>query len=298
MQRLSRQRCWLFLGLLSTACASPQYIARMFPCLSAKAQRLTFLAAMADVQAGPYHIYNCGTRASEASILINTLINTLEPVLEDASLPTSSTTYTTFFKNIAFAPDVYDLFLNITTGSPVSPGPHAFQGLPSEYFGIPLTPQFVCVTDYKQVTWSVAAGGYGGNQKDAYTVCQQSPVNAFGIFGSKYLRPSIVLCPAFWSFAPIPSSSKSTCLTVDPHFNRFRESGNRLVDYQLWVLLHELAHVYIYARSGSLSEVSTANDCMSLSGSSSANNAQNYVFYATSESTLATLAWIYDFESI
>lgn len=290
MQRSFTERYWVFLGLLSTAWGRPQYIARMFPGVSANAQRLTLLAAMEGVQTGPYHIYNCGTRTSEASVLINTLIATLEPVLEDASLPTSSSAYTTFFKNIAFAPDVYDLLLNITTGAAVSPGPHAFKGGPSELFGSPITPQFVCVTDYKQITWSLAAGGEGGKQGDAHTACQQSPVHAFGIFGSKSLKNSIVLCPAFWSYASIPSSSKSTCLIVDPHFNRFRENGRRLVNYQLWVILHELAHVYVYARSGSLTDVSTANDCMSLSGSSAVNNAQNYVFYAASELNYVTLA--------
>ncbi|KAF6236298.1 hypothetical protein HO173_005551 [Letharia columbiana] len=263
MQNLFIERYWLFLSLLSLACARPQYI-----------------APLKGVQTGPYHIYNCGTRTPSVSVLINTLIDTLQPVLDDVSRPFSSPAYTTFFKNIAFAPIVYDLLSNITTGAPTSPGPHALKDAPPELFGAPITPQFVCVTAYEQLTWSLEPGGQGGRQLDAYTACHQSPVHAFAIVGTRFLKNYIVLCPAFWTYAAIPSSSKSTCLPVDPHFNRFREGGGRLVQFQLWVILHELAHAYIYARSGLVTDVSTANNCMWLAASSAVNNAQNFVFYA------------------
>ena len=292
MQRSFIKRCWICLSLLKGVCARPQYIARTFPHLSTCAQTLTLIAALEGVKTGPYHTYNCGTRTSEVSVLINTLIAALEPVLDDVSQPRSSPAYTTFFKNIAFAPLVYNLLSNITTGALISPGPHAVPDAPARLFGLPITPQFVCVTGFEQITWSLEQGGEGGRQFDAFTACQQSPVHAFGIFGTKFLKNSIVLCPAFWTYAGIPSSSKSSCLRVDPHFNRFRDSGKRLVNYQLWVVLHELAHAYIYARSGSLSDVANSNDCMSLSASSAVNNAQNYVYYAASELIFMVLAWL------
>lgn len=241
------------------------------------------ITEMEGVQTGPYRIYNCGSSTASVSTLINVLIATLRLVLEDASLRQSSPAYTTFFKNIAFAPTVHDLFSNITTGAPISPGPHAMIDAPSNLFGPPITPQFVCITDYGQLKWSLAAGGQGGSQFDAYTACVQSPVHAFTVVGTKFPKNSIVLCPAFWKYPPLPSTSKSTCLTVDPHFNRFRENGGRMVNYQLWVILHELAHAYIYARNGQLADVSTANDCTSLSASSAVENAQNYVYYAACE---------------
>ena len=239
---------------------------------------------MQKVKAGPYYVSNCGTRAPDISLLINTVISTLQPVLDDISQPKASPAYTSFFKSIAFAPTVYEIFSNITTGAPISPGPHAMRDAGPDLFGLPITPHFVCVTDYHQITWSLAAGGLGGRQFDAHTACQQSPVHAFGIFGSKFLRNTIVLCPAFWRYAPIPTASSSSCLTVDPHFNRFRDDGRRLINYQLWVILHELAHFYIFAHSRSLADVSNANDCVSLIGSSAVNNVQNYVYYAASES--------------
>ena len=283
MQRASIGRCWLLLSLLSTALARPQYTARKFPHLSASGPILTLVSAMEGAQAGPYHIYNCGTRTPEVSVLVDTLIDTVQPVLDDALLSKSSPAFTAFFKHIAFAPIVYDILLKIRTGAPISPGPHAIPDAPPELFGPPITPQFVCVTGNDQITWSLEAGGQGGRQLDAYTACQQSPVHAFDIYGTRFVNNSIVLCPAFWSYAAIPPQSKSTCLTVDPHFNRFRDDGRRLVNYQLWVIMHELAHHYIYARSGSQADVSTANDCVSLNAKSAVNNAQNFVFYAASE---------------
>lgn len=216
-------------------------------------------------------------------MLISTVISTLRPVLDDVSLHKSSAAYTTFFHNIGFAPIVYEILSNITTGAPITPGPHAMEHAPAYLFGPPVTPQIVCVTDYEQLTWSLEAGGQGGRQFDAYTACQESPINAFDIYGSRSLQNPIVLCPAFWKYAAIPPLSKSNCLTVDPHFNRFRDSGRRLIDYQLWVILHELAHHYIYARSGRQADVMAATDCMSLTGSSAVNNAQSFVYYAASE---------------
>lgn len=153
-------------------------------------------------------------------------------------------------------------------------------------FGPPKTPQFVCITDFNQMTWSKEKGGQGGRQVDAYTVCTQSAIHAFGVFGTKFLQNSIVLCPSFWAYPSLPpsSQSKSACLRVDPHFNRFRDTGKRLINFQIWVILQELALSYIYARSGSLLSVSAANDCYMLASSDAVNNAMSYVYYVASES--------------
>lgn len=178
-----------------------------------------------------------------------------------------------------------DTLSNITKGAPFPPGPHAIRNPSPDLFGPPKTPQFVCITDFNQMTWSVEKGGQGGRQYDAYTACTRSAVHAFGVFGTKFLQNSIVLCPSFWAYASLPpsSKSKSACPRVDPHFNQFRDTGKRLVDFQIWVLLQELALSYIYSRSGSLLDVSTANDCYNLAPSDAVNNARSYVYYVASE---------------
>ena len=253
------------------------------------APTLTCAANLQRATAGPYPVYNCNGHNPTISVLIETLQTTLQSVLNDLSQYRSTAAYTTFFKHVSFASDVHDIYSNIMLGTPVAPGPHAIKYPPPGSFGVPRNPQFICVTAREQVTWSLEQGGLGGRQSDAYTACENSPIQAFGIFGTKYLQNTIVLCPAFWKWLAIPSSSQSACLPVDPHFNRFRSDGNRLVNYQLWVLLHELAHVYIYAKSGNLYDVSSPNDCALLSGNSAINNAQNYVYYAASKSVLMTL---------
>ena len=253
---------------------------------------LTFAATLPRAMAGPYPVFNCNGHTPTISTLIDTLHTTLQSVLNDLSQHQTSAAYTTFFKHVSYAPNVHDMYTNIMLGTPVAPGPHAIKYPPPDAFGVPRTPQFICVTEREQLRWSLEAGGLGGRQLDAYTACESSPVQAFGIFGSKYLQNTIVLCPAFWDSLAIPSSSQSACMPVDPHFNRFRADGKRLVDYQLWVLLHELAHVYVYAKYGNLYDVSAPNDCALLSGSSAISNAQNYVYYAASKSVLMNLPWM------
>lgn len=246
---------------------------------------------------GPYNIYNCGTHTAEVSILINTLLSILQPAIADVSKRKNSAAYTTFFKHDTFTSTVRDILSNITRSVPFPPGPHAIRNPPPDLFGPPKTPQFVCITDYNQMTWSVEKGGQGGRQFDAYKACTQSAVNAFGVFGTKFLENSIVLCPSFWAYPSLPPSPRSTsaCLRVDPHFNRFRDTGTRLVNFQIWVLLQELALSYIYARSGSLIDVSTANDCYMLAASDAVNNARSYVYYVASRFSpvlyLRSLQW-------
>ena len=140
------------------------------------------------------------------------------------------------------------------------------------------------------MTWSTAAGGQGGQQRDAFEACRQSPVHAYSVFGSKFLNNTIVLCPDFWDYPDLPPLSKSNCLTVDTHFNRFRQTGVGMIDYQLWVIFGELVHSYIYARSGRLIKTSTANDCTALIARNAVDSPRNYLLYAASELILHQFA--------
>ena len=219
-------------------------------------------------------------------------MDTLQLVLDDVSQQPSSDAYTTFFKHIAFAPFVHDILSNITTGAPFPPGPHAIKDASHERFGAPTPPQFVCITEYNQISWSFEAGGQGGRQVDAHSICQSNPLPAFSIFGSEHLENPIILCPSFFSYPSISLASQTNCLVVDPHFNRFQETGSRMTHYQLWVLLNELAHGYIYAATGALTDVKTANDCASLAASDAATSAMNYVYYAASELFFTPLAQV------
>ena len=275
--------CWLLLSFLSTACAKPQYIARRFPCRLHYRKSLTFVAALQGVQTGPYHIYNCNDNTYQLSAILNTLFSTLERVLDDLSQSRASDAYTTFFGDIAFAPIVRDILSNITAGTPIPPGPHAIRNAPPDSFGPPVTPQFVCITDYNQMTWSVTRGGKGGPQGDAFSACLRSFEHIYSVFGAKFLNNTIVLCPLFFTLPLIPLPSTSTCLPVDTHQNRFGDSGEDMLDFQLWRILIELAHGYIYARAGHLVHIVDVNDCTLLLPRNAVNSATNYAFYAASE---------------
>ena len=274
---------WLLLSFLSTACARPQYIARKLPCWSNCRKSLTFVAALQGVQTGPYHIYNCDSHTDQLSIILNTLLSTLERVLDDLSQSKASDAYNTFFGDISYAPIVRDILSNITAGTPIRPGPHAVRNAPSASFGPPVTPQFVCITDYNQMTWSIERAEMGGRQADAFTACIHSFPHIYSVFGAKLLDNTIVLCPLFFTFPIIPTSLTSTCLPVDTHRNRFEDSGGEMLDFQFWKIFIELAHGYIYARAGYLVNIKDVNDCTALMTRNAVNNPTNYAFYAASK---------------
>ena len=274
---------WLLLSFLSTACARPQYIARKLSRRSYCRKSLTFVAALQGVQTGPYHIYNCDRYTYQLSEILNTLLSTLERVLDDVLQRRASDAYITFFGDIAFAPVVRDILSNITAGTPIRPGPHAVRSASSASFGPPVTPQFVCITDYNQMTWSIERGGVGGRQGDAFTACIHSFPHIYSLFGAKFLNNTIVLCPLFFTYPIIPTPSTSTCLPVDTHKDRFEDSGEDMLDFQLWKILIELAHGYIYARAGHLVNILDVNECRSLMARYAVSSATNYAFYAASK---------------
>ena len=55
-----------------------------------------------------------------------------------------------------------------------------------------------------------------------------------------------------------------------------------MVTYQLWVLLHEMAHAYIYAANGSSSDMYLVNDNLDLPAAEAVKNAQSFTCYVAS----------------
>ena len=259
-------------------------MARKFPRRSDCRISLILIAALQGVQTGPYHIYNCDSHTFEVSVILNTLFSTLERILDDLShQKRASDAYITFFGDVSFAHVVRDTLSNITAGTPITPGPHAIRNAPPDSFGPPVTPRFVCITDYDQLTWSIERGSLGGRQADAFTACQNSFTQIYSIFGAKYLNNTVVLCPLFFTYPAIPLPSASNCLTVDTRQNRFEGTGEEMLDFQLWKILIELTHGYIYARAGHLVLMDDVNYCTLLAARYAVNSAMNYAFYAASE---------------
>lgn len=53
--------------------------------------------------------------------------------------------------------------------------------------------------------------------------------------------------------------------------------------YQLWYILHELVHYYVYATKESHLDIYGVNACLVLRSASAVLNAQSYVYYVASE---------------
>ncbi len=51
----------------------------------------------------------------------------------------------------------------------------------------------------------------------------------------------------------------------------------------LYVLLHGLANIYIFAMLGASGNLFTVNECLALNGDQSVYNAQQYVYYVASK---------------
>ncbi|KAL9135983.1 MAG: hypothetical protein Q9175_002801, partial [Cornicularia normoerica] len=231
---------------------------------------LTFSPEAQNSRVGDFSIHNCGATTPDVQTLINNLPHILLPAIQDASLPTSSDVYTTFFKDITYASYVHDILYNITTGAT----------LPSNASGLPVSnPGIFCLTGHGQVI----QGSQERPGQDFYDKCLER--NAFAMAQVDTPGAHLVfLCPRFWTQPAIPGRSTSACLTVLPHFNRFKQDdGGRLLSYQVWVLLHELAHHYIYETSRTEVDIYSANDCAQLSASAAVENAQNFVFYVASK---------------
>lgn len=225
-------------------------------------------------QGGLFSIHNCGAMTPDIQTLTNNLPHILLPAIQDASLPSSSEVYTTFFEDITYASYVHDILYNISTGA----------ALPSNTNDVPdASPGIFCLTGLGQVI----EGSQESPGQDFYSKCLERKAFAMARLENSAAH-LVFLCPRFWTQPAIPGRSKSACLRVLPHFNRFEEDGGRLLSYRVWVLLHELAHHYIFETSGTEVDVYSVNECAGLSASAAVENAQNFVFYVASKRPVAS----------
>lgn len=160
------------------------------------------------------------------------------------------------------------VFSFIVAGRSVSPEPGAVSAIPI----------FYCVDGRDQVTYKE-----GGRKIDAYDKCRDLSLRPLAIAFQRI--PNMVLCPAFFSQPVAPVESPASCLTVDPHRNRYVQTGISLLRYQVWYLLHVLVGYYVYADHENTYDQYVVNACSALSGSSAILNTYNYVYYAASKCT-------------
>ncbi|KAL8804122.1 MAG: hypothetical protein Q9182_002755 [Xanthomendoza sp. 2 TL-2023] len=229
--------------------------------------------------------------------LLDTLYQTLQPVLRDLNASTSSRAYDTFFHDEGSKAFLTTLFTNITTGAvtyaPTDP----------PQFWVPYSPTaapiFWTVTKPQQVR-VVQEGGI----VDAFERCRSTPyLSAMNVFMPADPHPIIILCPYFYD-APaesgvgdVPPRSvedgkpAANCLQVDAVTNRFKRMGNRrwhvgheLIMYRMWGLLEMLARKYYTVATGKEGMATpNVNSASRLLAKDALANGLNYVYYAASE---------------
>lgn len=202
----------------------------------------------------------------------------LPPVIQDLNLASPSPAYKTFFKDVTYVPFINSILQNSILGTPMPPSANAQAA----------SPLIACISKPGLLTYSV-----GGVRKDQYYECvRPKTIAAVSLTGTGIIG----LCPSFFDLAQAPT--KPNCLHVNSLRNEYQRSlrGAKAVraflDYQIYALMHEINHFYLFAARQSLLDIYGVNECVGLSAKESSENARNYDFYVASESSLSDRRYI------
>lgn len=240
----------------------------MFTSTSALVKTNPHAAGLQSVTGGDHTFYNCNARSGLLIYQLQRLRASLEPALHDLDNPSSSPAFKAFFKDIDHAPFVRRVLENITTGAPTS-----------TVDGSNITPSFVCLDGPGQL--KTTDGGI-----DLYTRCSdQQEDGGDGLVASAMVespdKPLVAICPSFFRAPFSPQRINGPCLKL--HGGYFTEDGSSLVDRQMWILMHELAHFYLFWGSGARLDFYAVQECLALKKNKTVENVASYVFYAASE---------------
>ena len=94
----------------------------------------------------------------------------------------------------------------------------------------------------------------------------------------------MVLCPRFFTYKLQPE--RRTCFALDRAANRFKSLGGAVQLTQVYVLLHELVHIYVGAavdQRAIKGEAMSVQDCWGMAGKYARFSPSNYAFYVNSK---------------
>lgn len=102
----------------------------------------------------------------------------------------------------------------------------------------------------------------------------------------------LILCPNYFTMFPLRSNRLVYCFLPPISSVRQCVCGGQLVFYRPWVILHELAHLYLWQASGVVpnehpkyvNETYNWNGALDIPALSSILNPQNYAFYVAGKS--------------
>ena len=193
----------------------------------------------------------------------------LPPVLKDLNLASPSPAYKSFFKDITYVPFISSILQNNILGTPMPPSANTQAA----------SPLIACISKPGLLTYTVS-----GVRKDQYLECVKRPKTAaVSLTGTGIIG----LCPYFFDLAQAPT--KPNCLSVNTRRNEYQlslrgaKADRAFLDYQIYALMHEINHFYLFAARQSLVDKYGVNECVRLSAQESSENARNYDYYVASE---------------
>ena len=219
-----------------------------------------------------YIVDNCGGLGATVLNAIDSAISALQLASQDASLGSqSSHGFSAFFGPSTSKDYLTTLFTNMIDGA----------GVPVRTISPInriLPPKIVCSTPdmwYNLITRPCSRSLYSYCRDRSSTVA----------FHSEYWN-AIFLCPVFFQYAEKPTGRH--CPEVDVFANEWKGDETAFAEYQSYILIHELIHLYSGDRAlgGNTDppEFYGWNDCMQLPADLSLRNPDNYRFYVACES--------------
>ena len=144
-------------------------------------------------------------------------------------------------------------------------------------------PTFICMKPGRSFHYIMS-----GKVMDAAVACAD-PNHSIAF----YLHPTpfIVLCNTFFTGTMGPQTPvANNCPTVNHAINKFRKkttdlnvAGLSLIHNQMWAMLEEIVHYYLFAQPSITSlkpEAYDINEAWRLSATQAMSNAVNYAYYA------------------
>ena len=196
--------------------------------------------------------------------------------MHDTALSPPSLAFKTLFKDAKYAPYIRAVLTNITSGA----------ALPLEDEISAESPEIICISKRGELEYHVP----GSKQfTDHYDHCLKGATASI-IAGTPY----ILLCPSVFSLPLGPTNAP--CPYVNRWRNRYSnpDQARRLVDAQIFELVHVLARFYIFGTIRNWVDRYSLNECLWLKGEDARGNARSYEFYVASVFTSSFLMWSSD----
>ncbi|KAL8662969.1 MAG: hypothetical protein Q9202_004292 [Teloschistes flavicans] len=165
------------------------------------------------VEFGNYHIFDCGTQASEIVDQLRTLRAVLRPSLADARSRIPGAAFDTFFKNTHKAPFVASIIAQIITGAKVLPG-NAIENIASS------SPIITCAKNASVDSTNNHSALLSRILSEGETACNTRNSRACYIAHT----PVIVLCKRHFQSPSMPAPGR--CMEQWPGTHDYAEAGN------------------------------------------------------------------------